>query len=608
MIQEDLSDYLELENLHRFSGSPKEFWTAFLQLAIRIEQAAGGEILLRKRADEKTPWRRICQAAGPGTAAIPDAMAQPLAERALQEGVAAVSAEGVAVTFLAVALKTGDEGHDSVLMLAFPQKTPEELRPRLSRLLLIADTPAVYRRNLLLQQVQGDITSFASTLDLLTVLHGQTRFGSACMALSNELASRFQCSQVAVGWVRGKYVRVRAVSNLDEVTGKMEAVQKLEAAMEEAIDQNDEIILPAPEESSLVTRDNEAYLQQEGAKVLLSLPLRERDQQVGAITLLREKTPFEDREIRALRVAADQAGPLLEHVRRRDRWFGARWAEDGREVLGKLWGVDHAWTKLAGVLAGVGLGILVFGQMTYRVEAPFIVRTEMQAFVSAPYDGYIAHVYSETGDAVVAGQLLLRCDDAELRVQQASLLADIRRFQSEAERARGLGDFAQMRISRAQEEQSRANLELVQLQLGGAELRAPFDALVVEDNQLRQRIGAPIQRGEGLMKLARTDQLYVELRVKERNIDNVQVGGTGEIAFATRPNLKISIEITKVEPAATSQEEGGIFLARAQLLEEGEDWWRPGMTGVAKVEVGKRPIIWIISHRLVDFIRLKLWI
>jgi hypothetical protein len=77
--------------------------------------------------------------------------------------------------------------------------------------------------------------------------------------------------------------------------------------------------------------------------------------------------------------------------------FGARWAEDGREALGKLWGVDHAWTKLAGVLTCVALAILFFGKMTYRVEAPFQLRLAGRVI-----RGRIDAVYREPGaEAVV---------------------------------------------------------------------------------------------------------------------------------------------------------------------------------------------------------------
>jgi hypothetical protein len=32
------------------------------------------------------------------------------------------------------------------------------------------------------------------------------------------------------------------------------------------------------------------------------------------------------------------------------------------------------------------------------------------------------------------------------------------------------------------------------------------------------------------------------------------------------------------------------------------------MTGVAKISIGWRPLAWIATHRLIDYLRIKLWI
>jgi hypothetical protein len=36
--------------------------------------------------------------------------------------------------------------------------------------------------------------------------------------------------------------------------------------------------------------------------------------------------------------------------------------------------------------------------------------------------------------------------------------------------------------------------------------------------------------------------------------------------------------------------------------------WRPGMMGEARIDVQKRPLIWLWTHRVIDFVRLKLWL
>jgi len=58
---------------------------------------------------------------------------------------------------------------------------------------------------------------------------------------------------------------------------------------------------------------------------------------------------------------------------------------------------------------------------------------------------------------------------------------------------------------------------------------------------------------------------------------------------------------------AVADEEGNAFLLRAQLEDDAE-WLRPGMTGVAKIDGGRRTLWWRATHRIVDFIRMKLWI
>jgi hypothetical protein len=42
-------------------------------------------------------------------------------------------------------------------------------------------------------------------------------------------------------------------------------------------------------------------------------------------------------------------------------------------------------------------------------------------------------------------------------------------------------------------------------------------------------------------------------------------------------------------------------------LERKSDRLRPGMEGVGKVYIGQRKLIWIWTHEIVNWIRLKLW-
>jgi hypothetical protein len=62
-----------------------------------------------------------------------------------------------------------------------------------------------------------------------------------------------------------------------------------------------------------------------------------------------------------------------------------------------------------------------------------------------------------------------------------------------------------------------------------------------------------------------------------------------------------------VQPAAVTQKDGNVFLVRLRPDNGAAAWWRPGMTGLCKLYANKHTLFWILTHRTVDFLRMKLW-
>jgi len=110
-----------------------------------------------------------------------------------------------------------------------------------------------------------------------------------------------------------------------------------------------------------------------------------------------------------------------------------------------------------------------------------------------------------------------------------------------------------------------------------------------------------------LFKVARLEKIYAELKVDEKDVHEISKDATGEVAFVSRPQLKFPISIERVDPTAVVEDKGNIFLVRSVFKEEIANWWRPGMSGVAKINAGKRNILWILTHRTIDFLRIFLW-
>ena len=87
----------------------------------------------------------------------------------------------------------------------------------------------------------------------------------------------------------------------------------------------------------------------------------------------------------------------------------------------------------------------------------------------------------------------------------------------------------------------------------------------------------------------------------------VQVGQVGALVAVSHPGRPIRFVVEKINPVAEVSGNRNVFRVQARLLET-ELWMRPGMEGIAKVEVGRCRLGWIFSRSLVNWIRMKLWI
>jgi multidrug resistance efflux pump len=124
---------------------------------------------------------------------------------------------------------------------------------------------------------------------------------------------------------------------------------------------------------------------------------------------------------------------------------------------------------------------------------------------------------------------------------------------------------------------------------------------------LKRQIGAPVQTGQILFEVAPLDSLRAQLYVPEDEVFDVAVGQEGQLATATYPGQRIRFVVERINPAAEVVNNRNVFKVRARILET-RPWMRPGMEGVAKVTVDKRPYAWIWSRKVVNWVRMKLWI
>ncbi len=603
-----------LTGLRRFTGSPGEFWPAFLSASARLIGASRGILILRdasqpdrlKKLSEWSGNTPVDRSSSIFTRYLPELTADCVRAGQWLKALDSSSTEATRSYAVAVTLLFQGGGEKCVAAFLLADTTEQEAREALVRLQLAADMPFAYQMNQSAVQAKHDVEKLASVLDVMVLVNAEDRFLAAALAFCNGLATRFQCDRVSLGWLENGYVRLKSMSRTERFDKQMTAVQMLEAAMEEAIDQDDEIIWPEVEGVSQVTRDHALFGRDQHSGYLCSVPLRVESKGLAVLTCERVAKAFTQTELQQFRLACDQAIRRLADLKRRDRWFGARWAHSTRERLAKVLGLEHTWAKVLSLTGCVALVFLALPIYNYRVEGDFILRSENVSFLTAPFDGFIKSVEVRPGDVLAAGGRLLGLDTHDLVIEESMALAEQARYLREAEKARAAEMLADMRIARALAEQAKARLDLIRYRLERAVLKAPFAGVVVEGD-LRERIGAPVKLGEMLYKVARTESLYVEVELNQRYIHEIMDKVVGEIAFVTQPKMKFPVKILRIEPAAFPKDQENVFLVRCAVVGPAQSWWRPGMSGVCKLNVEHRTLLWILTHRTVDFLRLFLW-
>ena len=458
---------------------------------------------------------------------------------------------------------------------------------------------AVYRERL---AAADTAQFFVAALDAMArEAHGD----NSARAFADLLARRLTCENVALGRWRNHRARLAASSQTAALDRRNVAARLVEEAMNEAVDQ--EAALLAPRENGAPPSAASAHdrlAKNFGTQSLLTLPLFVRDEALGAVVLRREKKFTQD-EIDLVDALAAACAPLLREKWALDRSLPELAFDRFAAFAKKFWGPRHFGLKLGGGLAGVAALFLGLYSDVYRARANASIQGETRRVVSAPFDGFIAAQFARAGDVVSAGAALAQLQDNELELDRIRQIARKRQHQLELDKALAKHDLAEINIARAQIAEADAEIDLSNQMIARAKLSAPFDCVVV-NGDLSQAVGKPVSRGDALFELAPLDRYRVTAVVTEADIGMTRPGQTGELLLSALPDAVFPIRIQSIGPVAQAAEGVNGFEAIG-VVESRDPRMRPGMEGVAKIEIGRRNIAWIWTHSLFDWLRIKIW-
>jgi putative peptide zinc metalloprotease protein len=279
---------------------------------------------------------------------------------------------------------------------------------------------------------------------------------------------------------------------------------------------------------------------------------------------------------------------------------------------------ERVWSRLTPSRIGLGatalLLLLLLPIWPDFQDGSFILEPVRRALVHASVRGRVLQVFVDEGQRVVAGQPLANLENLDLESNLARVRADLqvasaRVIQSQL-RYRDVGTAQQERVRLMQEDRSLTE-EATKLQLV-----SPI-AGIVATPRLRDLTGAYFDEGEPVVEVIDESVLRARIYVPEFAMHDVRVGATVRLRVQSRLTpvtavlRSIAADWAPLDPSLSQKEQlTGINPSRFYMA---ESWLnhvadlRPGMTGIAKIRVGRRSVAGLGLRFLRDLVARRVW-
>lgn len=538
---------------------------------------------------------------------------------------------GYVVAVPVVAVEIG-LGLRPVIGLVLDARSEQALQATLAQLEMLAGYSATHAARRQLQRTREAGAALDLAGQLIASINAAQGYKGAVLQVVNDLSRHLKADRVALGWTRGDTIRVSAISDTEHIDHRLAMVRKLQAAMEECLDQAHAIMYPPPRQDQAdeqadpllaraITHAHRELAAAPGAPGLkvASLPLRRGDENLGVVTI--ESTGegvIDVQTIELIQATLDLIAPVIEVRKSDDRPLPVR-AKDATIKAGEwIVGPRHTVWKLVSLAVLMLLVTITVVHVPYRVEATMVLRAREQRQIAAPFDGVLKSVpqHIKPGARVNAGDVLFVLDTYQLELQAQRAYASMDQARAEADTARRAGKNDEESQARHRADQARFELDLYEYQIQRATVTAPIKGTIVQGD-LAPLVGSTVKLGDALMRVAQLNDMIAVARVDDSDIRLVQEAirranqdgpqPSSAIATKARPSETFRIRVTDIIPLAQPEEGVNAFEVRADLIDPPATWMRPGMEGIARLDTGKRSIISIGTRRISDTLRLWFW-
>lgn len=414
---------------------------------------------------------------------------------------------------------------------------------------------------------------------------------AATAALCTELTLALGCRRVALGWRVDGRVRVVGLSHGAQLADHP-VLGGVAEAMQEAMGQGLTLCVPRVADGSVrITLALRNLMKREGVAAVLTVPLAQDGEVLGALLCERDEGRFTPIDIIAMEDVARTVAPLLRLLHEGELSWRQRWQRDWRA----WWGTDDPRTRRLRQIGVAGASLvmaaLLIVPLPHRVQANARVEGAEQRGLTAPLDAYLRQLHVRPGDFVKKDQLLAQLSDEDLRQQARSREAEVAQHDNAFVDAFTKGERSLAAQAQARAAEARAQLTLVEQQLQRTRITAPFDGVVISGD-LSQRLGAPFKRSDLLFTVSPMTGWRVVLEVDERQITWVKAGQSVRLLLTALPSQPVDLKVQRITPVARTVEGRQRYEVIADPVGQPPAGWRPGLQGVARIELPAEPLGW----------------
>lgn len=228
------------------------------------------------------------------------------------------------------------------------------------------------------------------------------------------------------------------------------------------------------------------------------------------------------------------------------------------------------------------------GAVRESLKALGTVEATESVKVSTEIDALVLELPFREGAAVTQGQLLARLDDSQLaaELQRAEALRDQARL-----RFNRLKELSERNVSSSQDRDDAeavlkvadANVVVARARLTKTRLLAPFAGVV---GRRLVSPGAFLRSGDGVVELARVDEVKVSFSIPERHLPSMRRGAGVEVTTVASPGRTFAGTVSVVEPMLDAATRTGRVVA---LVPNKDGVLSPGMSAEVSAVLGERP-------------------